>query len=122
MGENSEIEFVRANVRRADTRDLLDRLTAFRAGLEPEALAIIVDELRARGITPEDVDGHDRNDRGVLFSGRTGTAVECDFCTRRAVCEEWGWWKLFGLIPLYPTAHRVCEDHLRRRPGASDDR
>lgn len=41
---------VRANARQAPTEDLLERVTVYRSGMEPEAVEIIEAELRRRGI------------------------------------------------------------------------
>ena len=43
-----EHERIRDNVHKADTEDLLDRATVYRAGMEPEALEIIEEELHAK--------------------------------------------------------------------------
>src|SRR5262245_49520354 len=40
-----DLEKVRANARAASTEDLLDRVTVFRDGLEPEAVAVLEEEL-----------------------------------------------------------------------------
>jgi hypothetical protein len=45
-----ELDVVRENARAAPTDDLLDRVTAYRAGMEPEALRVIEEELARRGI------------------------------------------------------------------------
>src|SRR2546426_528712 len=47
-----------ANVRSADTEDLLDRVTAFREGMEPQALAIIENELARRGLGPREIESY----------------------------------------------------------------
>ncbi len=39
---------VRANARQASTEDLLERVTIYRSGMEPEAVEIIEAELRRR--------------------------------------------------------------------------
>ncbi len=49
---------VLANARQATTEDLLNRVTAYRAGMEPEALAIIEAELKRRGVRPDQIEGH----------------------------------------------------------------
>ena len=46
-------ERMKRNIHEADTLDLLDRITAFRQGLEPDAVALIEDELRQRGISAD---------------------------------------------------------------------
>ena len=49
---------VLANVRQADTEDLLNRITAYRDGMEPEAVAMIEEELRERGVTAAEIAAH----------------------------------------------------------------
>ena len=39
------------NIRRADTDGLLDQITAFRAGMEPDAIDVIEQELHRRRVT-----------------------------------------------------------------------
>ena len=49
------LERVRDNARKAETEDLLDRITVYRAGMEDAALEIIDEELRHREISGEDI-------------------------------------------------------------------
>src|SRR5271154_2856771 len=60
--ETSAMQFnaerVRDNVRQADTNDLLDRITVYRAGMEPEAVDIIESELFRRGLDGNAIAAH----------------------------------------------------------------
>lgn len=108
-------ERVRENVRQASTEDLLDRLTAYRAGMEPEALRIIEEELRTRGVTPEQVDAHSRQRDHETIPGSHGVARKCSFCQRPAVEWGWGWQRLWRAVPLFPRVFYYCEEHRPRR-------
>lgn len=112
-----DVERVRENAQKARTDDLLDRVTVFRAGLEPEALDVILEELRSRGLSPTDVVEHEREREGVLFD-ENGTAMECVHCRRPAVARQMEWHRLFDKVPLFPRMALVCADH--RRPDDSE--
>ena len=105
-----ELNRVRANVRNATTEDLLDRATVYRAGLEPAALPLILEELRARGVTPEVIVAHECTRGDVLFDD-TGTAQKCHRCDKPAIAREWGWHRMFGQLPIFPRAFYLCEEH-----------
>ena len=98
------------NIRRATTDDLLDRVTAFREGMELEALEMIDAELRSRGVTLEQIAEHDRQVRDALRRP-DGSAAKCSFCPRPAVAKGWGWHRLWGLMPVFPRIFRYCETH-----------
>src|SRR5262245_46885260 len=109
---------VRANVREAETEDLLDRVTVYRPGMEPEALQIIEDELHARGYTRVEIAAH-----GFLLSRFTlllpdGTAQPCSFCHRPAVAQGWGWHRFWSVLPLFPRYFFYCDEHRPRRDAA----
>ncbi len=107
-----------ANVRAATTEDLLDRVTVYRAGLEPEALPVILEELRRRGVTPETIVEHEET-RGEVLVDSQGVARTCARCPRPAVVCEWGFHKLFGKVPLFARPFYLCEQH---RTKAEDDK
>ncbi len=65
------IDRVRNNVRASTTEDLLDRATVYREGVEPEALPLILEELRARGVSPEAVVAHEKQ-RGEVILDEQG--------------------------------------------------
>ena len=105
---------VRANVRNATTEDLLDRATVYRAGLEPAALTMVLEELKARGVTAVAVVQHGEARQGVMLHP-SGTARPCAKCYKPAVVREWGWHRMYGKVPLFPRLFYLCEDHCRHR-------
>ncbi len=107
-------ERVQANVRQATTDDLLDRVTVFSDGMEPEALDLIEDELRRRGVTRQDMEDHARRyqDRTRLPPG--GVPRRCSFCPKPAVERRWEWHRIWGLLPVFPRPFYRCADHARR--------
>jgi len=133
-----DVNAVRANVRKATTEDLLDRVTVFQQGMEREALEIIKEELRKRGVTPADQDAHlDRRNAEALPALPDGTVPRCSFCNRPAVRTGWGWhrlwgkvpdenlarrafrtsWglhRLLGVLPVFPRRFNYCSEHLPR--------
>ena len=112
-GLEFDLDRVRANVRAATTEDLLDRATVYRAGLEPEAVPVVLEELKARGVTAEAIVRHEQAQAGVLFTA-DGVACRCDLCPKPAVAEQWGWHRLFGKLPVFHRLFQVCEDHRRK--------
>src|SRR5262245_43017726 len=79
-----DTESVRAKARQASTEDLLDRVTVYRAGMEPEAVDLIEMELRRRGLRPEVIAEHAAKRSDLVISHSDGTAVSCSFCERPA--------------------------------------
>lgn len=118
-----DLQRVRENVRLATTEDLLDRLTCYRAGMEPAALDLIEAELRQRGVTVEQIDAHAQRYEGEALRLPDGTAAECSFCRRPAVERRWGWHRVRGrglfaglaaLVPLYrPRWCYYCAEHRK---------
>jgi hypothetical protein len=107
-------ERVRANVRQASTEDLLDRLTVYRAEIEPAAVDLIEAELRQRGVVPRQIDEHaERRERAALLRP-DGTAVRCHLCRRPAVTTHRGWHRLWRVLPLFPRTFAYCEEHRPR--------
>ena len=102
---------VRKHVRDATTEDLLDRVTAFRAGMEPEALPIIEDELARRGIGTAGIRHHELENCVDVVYRPEGFAYKCSFCRRPAVLRSWGWHRLWGLLPILPTTINYCSRH-----------
>ena len=103
---------VLANIRAADTDDLLDRVTAYRVGMEPEAIAMIENELHRRGVTKAAIAEREETCRRECIVLPNGLAVKCSFCSRPAVAEGWGWHKLWQRIPLFPRRFRYCKDDV----------
>ena len=116
-------ERVRDNVRKATTEDLLDRITVYRSGMEPEAIEIIEGELQDRKIYRDQIRAHAEQRNQEVQYWPDGTAVRCSYCYRPAVAEGWGWhWLRFmiwgkrrRILPLMPRFLHYCSQHL---PGA----
>jgi hypothetical protein len=106
------LEKVRANVQSASTEDLLDRATVSRGEMEPEALALIDEELRQRGVGPEDLAEHERRRREAMVDlGPDWLPVKCCKCHRPAVVQGTGWHWLLGLVPVFPRRLAYCAEH-----------
>lgn len=106
-----DIRKVAAYVRRADTEELLDRVTVYRDGMEPAALDLMEGELDRRGVSREEIADHDRDRRATAILLPDGTAARCTFCDRPAVARRWGWHRLWGRVPVFPRLFRRCPDH-----------
>jgi hypothetical protein len=106
-----DLEKVRANAREAPTEDLLDRVTAYRAGMEPEALTILEEELSQRGVGPAEITAHAEARAGTLVPGPDGIPLSCARCRRPAVCVRWGWHRVWGVVPLFPCRVAYCAEH-----------
>ncbi len=106
-----------ANARRAETEELLDRVTAFREGMEPEAVEIIEAELARRGITPEDIHAHYRAFQHQVIEEKDGFVARCSFCQRAAIESRYAWHKLWGILPLFKRMFYYCEKHWAERRG-----
>lgn len=104
-------ENVRDNARQATTEDLLDRVTVYRAGMEPEALAIIERELRSRGLAAADIADHAQEREPTIIELPDGTSVQCSFCYRPAIEQFWGWHRLWKKVPVFPRLFAYCAEH-----------
>ena len=108
-------ERVRENVRKAETEELLDRLTVYQAGMEQEALGLIEAELLARGVTAAQIRNHEERRAGEVLWREAGLAYRCSLCERPAVTRQWVWQRIFrGLLPLFPRPAYLCAEHRRR--------
>lgn len=106
---NFDLERIRKNVKEASTEELLDRITAYRAGMEPAAIEVIEAELDRRGVGEEQVREHANRRSDTL---RRGTVAQrCSFCERPAVTRGWGWHRLWGKVPAFPRLFNYCEMH-----------
>src|SRR5260370_29944666 len=72
-------ERVRENVRKADTDDLLDRVTVYRDEMEPEALEIIETELHARKVSDAQIEKHGRQREQEVLKSEDGRPLRCRF-------------------------------------------
>jgi hypothetical protein len=108
---NLDLRAVAANIRKAETEDLLDRVTVYRDGMEPAAVDLIEGELSRRGLSPEEIAEHDRRRREEVVFRDEGTVVKCSFCHGPAVWVGWGWHRLWGWVPVFPRILTRCERH-----------
>jgi hypothetical protein len=112
-------ERIWANVREATTENLLDRVTVYRTGMEPEALTIIEAELRQRGVDENQIRAHGEQRQRQSLHRSDGTVATCSVCHRPAVGRAWGWRRLPGRwrwlppwgLPLLPRWFYYCEEH-----------
>ena len=102
---------IQANIRQADTEDLLDRITVWRADMEPEALGLIEEELRRRDVSPTQVDAHGDERRKHLVLPGDGRPTRCSRCFRPAVESVVGWHKIWGWVPVFRRHFGYCEKH-----------
>jgi hypothetical protein len=105
-------EAVRRNVRSASSEDLLDRVTAYRTGMESEAIKIVETELQRRGILAAEIEGHDADRARPVILRRQGFAYRCSYCDRPAAFRRWGWHWLWGLVPVLPCIQNYCDRHV----------
>jgi hypothetical protein len=110
-------EAVRRNAHEATTEDLLDRVTAYRSGMEPEAVAIIEAELARRGVGRDGVERHEAENCANVLLRPEGFAYRCSYCRRPAVVRRWGWHWLWGLVPVLPRVMNYCAGHA---PAAAE--
>jgi hypothetical protein len=111
-----DLKAVAKYIRKAETEDLLDRVTVYREGMEPAALDLMEGELDRRGVTREQIAEHDASRRATAILLADGTALRCSFCDRPAVVRAWGWHWLFGRLPIFPKLFARCAVHDRRKP------
>jgi hypothetical protein len=109
-----DLDRVRTEVHEAATEDLLDRITVFRRGLEPEAVELIEDELWSRGISDAEVRAHAEQLRSEVLWEEPGRAASCSYCGRPAVSRERRWHRLWGLLPVFPRWVNCCRLHSAR--------
>ena len=63
--------------KKAPTRELLDRITFYRKGMEAEALVIFENELSSRGITPGEILNHETLWKEKILWDREGLPKTC---------------------------------------------
>jgi hypothetical protein len=113
MSSTSEVRLL-ANIQQASTEDLLDRVTVWRAGMDPSAVERIEQELRRRGVGEQEQEAHAARHKEVVV-GADGLPLKCQKCSRPAVGQRWGWHRLWGVVPLFPRKIAFCEEHAGRR-------
>ncbi len=106
-----DVEKVWLNVRQAETQDLLNRVTVYRLGMEPEAVTIIEEELLGRGVSQADIEAHANQMRDKVITYEDGIAAKCTFCYEPAIDSGVGWHKLWGIVPLFPRFFHYCREH-----------
>jgi hypothetical protein len=105
------VEKCRADVQRAETADLLDRVTAYRDGMDQQAIALIEAELGRRGVSPAEIVERTETCRRECVFDAMGIALPCSQCRRPAVTAVWGWHRLWRRLPLFPRRLRFCKEH-----------
>jgi hypothetical protein len=98
-------------IRQADTEDLLDRVTIYRADMEPAAVDLMENELWRRGIQPEEVELHKQARLESVVTTQDGRTIRCLYCDRPAVSRRWGMYRLWGRLPLVPWVLSLCTEH-----------
>jgi hypothetical protein len=107
-------------IRRADNEELLDRVTIYRAGMEPAALDLMEGELDRRGISREEIAAHHEERMHTAIILPDGTALRCNFCSRPAVIRARGWYKMFRRVPIFPRFFAYCANH-KKHPRQTPD-
>ncbi|MGF1578720.1 MAG: hypothetical protein ACFCD0_05090 [Gemmataceae bacterium] len=116
-----DLERVLINIRKSETRDLLNRATVFKLGMEKDVIPLVVKELADRGVSQEMIDRYDARMRGVVVMLEDGCAAKCSLCHEPAVTRVWGSHKLLGLIPLFPRPVHYCTYHQPDGKGKIDN-
>ena len=98
-------------IRRAETEELLDRVTVYREGMEPAALDLMEGELDRRGVHREAIIEHGERRLQTAILLPDGTVLRCSLCNRPAVIRNRGWYRLFRRIPLFPRFYAYCTFH-----------
>ena len=98
----------------AETEDLVNQVTAFRAGMRPDVLPLIEAELRRRGIGPDDVAAHQAEVDAAVIWQAPGLARKCRDCERPAVETRWDWHRLWNTVPILPARFYYCVAHCPR--------
>ena len=112
-----DLRKVATYIRRANTEELLDRVTVYRNGMEPAAVDLMENELARRGLSPEEIAEHDRQRWETAILLDDGTALRCSFCDRPAVLRAWAWHRLWGYMPVFPRVFSYCDAHQSHRGG-----
>ncbi|MBY0230323.1 MAG: hypothetical protein K2W96_13650 [Gemmataceae bacterium] len=108
-----DLKRVRENAQRSATEDLLDRVTVYRQEMEPEAVLVIEDELERRGVGADQRAAHGAARAATALVAPEGGVVRCFVCERPAMGRKRGWFRLFGLVPLFPVWRAFCDLHGR---------
>jgi hypothetical protein len=108
------MEFNAAKVKQyaqtASTEELMDRVTVWRSGMEPQAVRIFESELARRGVGQLQIDAHAQQRQAAILAP-DGMAVKCSFCERPAVVQAWGWHRMWKVLPVFPRLLAYCQEH-----------
>src|SRR5262249_26993810 len=98
----------------SSTEELLDRVTVFRSGMEPEAVEIIKAELGSRGVSRDKIAEFEqiRRKDGLVGGDLPRT---CSYCDRPATVQAWGFAHGRTLLPIAPWRFNYCEEHYKTR-------
>ncbi len=99
------------NIRKADTDDLLDRITAYRLGMELDAIEMIERELHDRGVSTGEIEDHQAACERDCIYLPDGTAAMCSFCHKPSVAQGRVWWKIWWTVPILPRRVYYCAAH-----------
>ncbi len=141
-----DLKTVAAFIRKAETEELLDRVTVYRDGMEPAAVDLMENELARRGYKPDAIAEHGRQRRETVLFHEDGTAIACSLCRRPAVVRIRGWYrigarsgfyaatdsmvpnviqlvgrKLLGWLPLFPWTFFYCDEHAPAAKERGDE-
>ena len=105
---------VLAKINAADTDELLDQVTAYRAGMEAFAIEMIERELHTRGVSAAQIAEHRETCERECVYLPDGVAAMCSFCRKPAVKEGQGWHKLMGIVPVVPRWLCYCKAHCKK--------
>lgn len=106
-----DLRKVAAHIRTATTEELLDRVTIYRDDTEPAAVDLIEHELARRGVTRDQISGHERERRATALVETDGFVTRCAFCDRPAIVRAWTWHRPHRRIRLFPQRLSFCELH-----------
>lgn len=116
-----DLQAVAENARRAETTELLDRVTVYRDDMEPAAVDLIEGELSRRGIERDAIREHDRQRRERLVQDSDGNLIRCEFCDQPAVRLGRSWHRIGGLIPVFRRTFYYCAEHEPKSELTPDD-
>lgn len=109
-----DLKTIAARMRKAETEQLMDRVTVFREEMEPAAVDLIEGELSRRGVTEQQLSDHTQQREEYLIRRPDGSVVRCNFCERPAVVQARGWYRILRFVPLYPRLFSCCGVHERK--------
>jgi hypothetical protein len=107
-----DLQTLAENIRKADTEELLDRVTVYRNQMEAVALDLMEHELSRRGLSEDQIAEHESQRWESTILDDDGTPVRCSECDRPAVAWSRGWHRLWGRMPLFPRTFAYCVEHL----------